>query len=121
MLIVTIDKQNALALLEPHGALTADDFKHAAQVIDPYLAEAGKKLNGIVIHAQRFPGWDSFGAFAGHLKFVRAHEKEIQRVALATDIEVAPYVRPIAQHFIGAEIKVFKFAEFEQAKVWAAG
>ena len=121
MLTVTLDKTNAIAVLVPHGALSADDFKHVASVIAPYLSQTAKKLNGIVIHAERFPGWDSFAAFSSHLRFVRGHEKEIARIALSTDMEVARLVTSIAQHFIKAQIKVFSYADFAQAQAWAAG
>jgi hypothetical protein len=58
MLSVKLDKNRGIAVLEPNGALSKKDFDRAAGVIDPYLEHAAR-LNGLVIHAKRFPGWAS--------------------------------------------------------------
>ncbi|MDF7799686.1 STAS/SEC14 domain-containing protein [Pontiellaceae bacterium B1224] len=84
MLNVTLDKENGIALLEPHGALDRSDFENAVGLIDPYIEEAGK-LNGLIIYTEKFPGWDSFGALVSHLKMIRNHHHEIKRIALVTD------------------------------------
>ena len=84
MLLVEIDEASGIAVLEPSGPLSKDDFELAAKIIDPYIEKSGK-LNGLIIHAESFPGWDSFAALSSHLSFVREHHKIISRVALSTD------------------------------------
>lgn len=120
MLSVQIDAAKSIAVLEPQGALSKDDFERAAKAIDPHIEKAGK-LNGIVVRIQQFPGWDSFGALASHLRFVKGHHRKIGRVALCTDSALGNVAPAIGRHFVQAEIRAFKFAEFDLARSWAAG
>jgi SpoIIAA-like len=107
-------------VLEPQGALSKDDFERAAKAIDPHIEKAGR-LNGIVVRIKEFPGWDSFGALAAHLKFVKGHHRKIARVALCTDSALGAVAPKIGRHFVQAEIRAFKSSELEPAKAWAAG
>jgi hypothetical protein len=120
VLSVEIDAVRGLAVLAPDGALSKEDFERAAKAIDPHLEKSGK-LNGIVVRVQHFPGWDSFGALASHLRFVKAHHRRIARVALCTDSALGNVAPRIAKHFVEAEVRAFKFAEFDRARAWAAG
>ncbi len=120
MLQVEIDKKKGIALLEPDGPLSRDDFESAARLIDPYIEKVGQ-LNGLVIHARSFPGWDSFSGLSSHLKFVREHHKKIARVAFVTDSGVGDFGESVASHFVNAEIKGFPYQQLEQAKKWASG
>jgi len=120
MLSVQVDATRGIAILEPHGALSKDDFARAAKAIDPHLEKNGA-LNGIVVRIEKFPGWDSFGALASHLRFVKGHHRKIARVALCTDSALGAVAPAIARHFVSAEVRAFKYAEFELAKAWVAG
>ena len=106
MLSVKIDEVNGVAMLEPNGPLSKNDFESAAQVIDPYITKTGR-LNGLIIHTQSFPGWDSFAALSSHLRFVKEHHKKISRIALVTDSAIGNLAEPVASHFVNAEIKLF--------------
>ncbi len=117
MLKVDLNAGEGIAVLQPEGELSENDFSNAASIIDPHI-EAHGKLNGIVIHVATFPGWDSFSALVTHLKFVRAHHQKIARVAFATDSSIGGLAENIASHFISAEIKNFSFDELEAAKNW---
>ena len=61
MLTVNLNEIKGIAILEPDGKLSENDFKSAAKIIDPYIKKSGK-LNGIIIHVKSFPGWESFSA-----------------------------------------------------------
>lgn len=117
MLSVEIDEVNGLAILEPDGPLTKGDFESAAKVIDPYI-ENTDQFNGIIIHTEFFPGWDSFAALASHLRFVKEHHKKISRVAISTNSVIGNFSEAVASHFMNAEIKLFSYQELEQAKDW---
>ena len=117
MLSVEIDEVNGLAILEPDGLLTKGDFESAAKVIDPYI-ENTDQFNGIIIHTESFPGWDSFAALASHLRFVKEHHKKISRVAISTNSVIGNFSEAVASHFVNAEIKLFSYQELEQAKDW---
>ncbi|OQX57953.1 MAG: hypothetical protein B5M52_06330 [Helicobacteraceae bacterium 4484_230] len=117
MLKVELDKENAMAVLEPHGALSKEDFDKAAKVIDPFIEETGK-LNGIVIYTESFPGWENFAGLSEHIVFIKNHHQKIRRLAFVTDTSVIEYTKAIAEPFIEAQIKVFPYAEFDKAKAW---
>ena len=57
MLSVQVDKQNRIAILEPQGALSQEDFESASNIIDPYI-DQHVRLDGLIIHTQSLPGWD---------------------------------------------------------------
>lgn len=117
MLNVIMDKENKTVILEPHEALSQEDFENVAKEIDPYI-EAYGGLKGIIIYSETFPGWDSFSAFVLHLKFVHNHHKKVAKLALVTDFTGADVAKSIAQHFVHAEIKHFPFSDMESAKQW---
>lgn len=120
MLSVEIDEVNDIAILEPDGPLSKDDFVQAARIIDPYIEDNGQ-LKGLIIHTESFPGWESFTALSSHLKFVKEHHAKISRVALSTDSALGNFAESIASHFVNAEIKLFSYQDFVQAKNWVAG
>ncbi len=120
MLNVKLDEASAIVILELNGELTSDDFKRACEIIDPYLLKHDC-LQGIIIHVESFPGWDSFSAFISHLNFVKEHHKRVARIALATDSFAANVAESLVSHFVSADIKSFAFNEFEEAKKWVVG
>ena len=117
MLTVTLNKEDSIAIMEPHGALSENDFHLATQAIDPFIEEK-TKLNGIIIYVKSFPGWDSFSALTSHLKFVNDHHKKITHVAFVTDSVVGKFGEHIANHFVKAQVKTFSFDQLESAKEW---
>jgi len=106
-----------ILVVEPRGALSADDFLAIARTIDPYIEERGK-LTGLLVDAPSFPGWDSFGALIQHLKFVRDHHRKIDRVAAVTDNEFLKIAPRIAAHLAHPEIRVFAGNDRAQALAW---
>jgi len=117
MLMTTIDEQHAIATLHPEGVLTEKDFDQAAQIIDPYI-EQRKKLNGLIIYTESFPGWDSFSSLIRHLKFINNHHKKVKHLAFVTDSTVGKLAEKIGNHFVAAEIRTFAFKELEEATKW---
>lgn len=117
MLSVSLDTENNIAIFEPDGPLSESDFQSAAKKVDSLIEESGR-LNGIVIHAKSFPGWDSIAALTSHLRFVKDHHRKLARVALATDSIVAHLAEVFATHFVMAEIKIFSYQEVEDAIQW---
>ena len=120
MLRFELLKDDGILVVEPRDALTADDFRAVSRTIDPYIEERGK-LSGLLVDAPSFPGWDSFGALIEHLKFVRDHHHQIDRVAAVTDNEFLKIAPRIAEHFAHPEIRVFPGAERAQALAWLKG
>ncbi len=119
MLKVELLQDKNIAVLTPSGKLQAADFQQAASTIDPWI-ESNGKLNGIVIAAEEFPGWDSIQGLLAHLKFVRDHHKKINRVAFASDSSMLGFVQSLADHFTSAELKIFTYSSLNEAIDWAS-
>jgi hypothetical protein len=117
MMNITMDKENAIAILEPQDSLEKEDFDAAVKVIDPFIEEHGK-LNGGIISPKSFPGWEDFSAMSRHFTFVKNHHKKVKRLAFVTDSLVGSIAENITGHFVEAEVKTFSFAEMEKAKKW---
>ncbi|HET9025358.1 MAG TPA: STAS/SEC14 domain-containing protein [Burkholderiaceae bacterium] len=113
----SLDMQNGVLHLYPRDALDTDDFAELSQVVDPYILEHGG-LNGLMIEADAFPGWDTFGAMVAHFRFVKDHHRAIRKVALVTDSPVGGALEHLASHFVSAKIKHFGMINREAAKSW---
>jgi hypothetical protein len=117
MLQLTLDSTTGIAVLEPNGTLSKDDFDNASNIVDQYLADH-EKLNGLIIHTEAFPGWESFGAMVKHLQFVKGHHKQLLHVALVTDSKFGDMAEKMAGHFISAEVKHFPYGQLSDAEEW---
>lgn len=117
MLKIEINHDNRTVLLEPEGQLSKHDFESLAEQVDPLIEQSGD-LNGILVHANKFPGWDSFAAFVAHFQFANGHHKHVKKVVLCTDSFIASVAETLGQHFSGAEFKHFHYDELDQAKEW---
>jgi hypothetical protein len=76
--------EEGILLVTPDGPLEAADFERLTKEVEPFIAANGR-LSGLLINAEFFPGWDSFGALLSHLRFVADHHRKIARIAVVTD------------------------------------
>ena len=113
----SLDMKDGVLHLYPKDALDTDDFAELSQVVDPYILEHGG-LNGMIIEADAFPGWDTFGAMAAHFRFVKDHHRAIRKVAIVTDSPVGSAAEHLAAHFVSAKIRHFAMDSREAAKAW---
>jgi hypothetical protein len=104
--------------VEVDEALAARDFEALAATADAWIESHGK-LNGLVVQARNFPGWENLRGLTQHLRFVRDHHEKIGRVALATDSKLAGVAPALARHFVDAEIKRFDYDDVDSATQWA--
>lgn len=104
-------------VVTPSEPLAAEDFATLARVIDPSIERAGP-LNGLLLHATRFPGWRNLGAFLAHLRFVKDHHRKIRRIAVVTDDRVLSVLPNLVRHFVAAEIRQFPAAARDEAMRW---
>jgi hypothetical protein len=104
-------------VLSPQGPLRREDFDSLASVLDPWI-ESHQQLQGLVINAHKFPGWENFGSFIRHIEFVNSHQRKIRRVALAADGILPELMGHIAPHFVEAEVKQFPFENKDEAIRW---
>lgn len=113
----TLDTANAILYVRPLESLERSDFEQLAEVVDPFIDEAGG-LAGLIIDAPEFPGWESFGAVLSHFRFVRDHHKHIKKVGLVTDSAMADIAEQFATHFVSAEVRHFSAGDTEGARDW---
>ena len=110
-------EEQGVLIMQPDGELEAADFERVSARLDPYLQEAGE-LNGVMIVAEHFPGWDDLAALTAHVRFVRDHQAKIRRVALVTSDRLVSSVPRLASRFVGAEVRAFPMQERDEALLW---
>jgi hypothetical protein len=112
-----LDAVNSILVVRPRSALEAADFAQLAKSVDPHIEKTGG-LAGLIVEAPSFPGWESFGALAAHIRFVRDHHKRVRKVAVVTDSAIGSVAERLASHFVAAEIRRFRAGELEAARQW---
>jgi hypothetical protein len=116
--VARIVPERGVLVVDVSHPLRAQDFDAIALTADTWI-EAHGKLNGFVIHARRFPGWENVGALVKHVRFVRDHHRKIARIALAADSAMATMAPSVAEHFVKANVKAFRYDELDRAIEWA--
>ncbi|MFZ0784825.1 MAG: STAS/SEC14 domain-containing protein [Candidatus Acidiferrales bacterium] len=112
-------RESGVLVVEVKQALRAQDFEELSFSADEWIKEHGS-LQGLVIHAREFPGWENFGSFLRHIRFVRDHRQHVNRIAFAADSKLATVAPVFAEIFSGAEVKSFAYDELDIAIAWAA-
>jgi hypothetical protein len=105
-------------VVEIKQALGAEDFDALTATADAWIHAHGS-LNGLVLHAHHFPGWESLQGVIKHIRFVKDHHRTIKRVALVSDARLASLMPQVVEHFVGAELKAFGYDHLEEAVAWA--
>jgi len=117
MLKYELNRSDGILILKPMGPLESTDFEILAGEVDPYILEKGT-LNGLMIYAKSFPGWDNFAAFLSHMKFVKNHHQKIKKIAAVTGSGFLSIMPQIARHFIQAEVRHFDYDDKDTALDW---
>lgn len=117
MLDYELNRAEGILILKPIGPLESTDFGKLVLEVDPYIREKGK-LNGLMIYAKSFPGWENFAAFLSHIKFVKNHHQKIKKIAAVTGNSFLSIVPQVANHFIKAEIRHFDYEDKDAALEW---
>lgn len=109
-------REDEVLAVYPEGPLDDEDFERAAGIVDPVIARRGR-LEGLLVDARGFAGWDDARALLAHLRFVHEHQPKVARFAVIGDqwwLRAAPAIEP----FYGTPIRVFAPAEADAAKAW---
>ncbi|MFQ5635089.1 MAG: STAS/SEC14 domain-containing protein [Gammaproteobacteria bacterium] len=101
----------------PEGPLRSEDFQALGQAVDDYIVSDGA-LNGLMISAEKFPGWEDLGGFLSHVRFVRENSRDIDKVAAVTDSAFLAIMPRIVDLFLGADVRRFEFGERQDAMAW---
>jgi hypothetical protein len=105
-------------VVEVNQALRVEDFNALSLTADEWINAHGE-LQGMVFHALEFPGWDDYGSFFRHMRFVHDYHRKIERIALAADSKFMSLAPRLAEHFVMAEVKSFEYEALEAATAWA--
>lgn len=111
------DKEHGLLQLDVSTPLCADDFMVVSKEVDPWINRVGK-LNGILLHTEKFPGWENLSGFFSHLSFVKHHHKKVDKIAVCANGIFPEMGSRIGKHFVHPEIKHFAFDHVDEAKRW---
>lgn len=117
MLNYELNRMDSILIIKPVGSLESTDFEKLIQEVDPYIEEEGK-LNGLMVYAESFPGWDNFAAFLSHIKFVKNHHQKIKKIAAVTGSGFLSIMPQVANHFVKAEIRHFDYNDKDAALNW---
>ena len=112
-----LNSEKGILVLKPQGPLEAEDFAAIARETDAYIEKQGE-LNGLMIVAEKFPGWEDVQGFIAHVKFVRDHHKKIKKVAFVSDSKFFEFVPRLAEHFVSADVKHFDSVDEKAAFEW---
>lgn len=110
--------ERGVIVVEVKEPLRAQDFDALALTADTWIEGHGD-LQGLIIHAREFPGWENLGSLVRHVRFVRDHHRKVKRIALAVDSKLASVAPLIGEHFVKAEVKSFGYDELDAAITWA--
>lgn len=112
--------ESGILVVRPKGRLSEKDFASLSANADEYIRTHGA-LKGLVICAEKFPGWENLDGFIAHFKFVRDHHRKISKVAFVSDSDVLALLPILASHFISAEVRHFKASDENAAISWISG
>jgi hypothetical protein len=113
----SFDQEKGLLEVEIEAPLNSLNFEVMSSTVDSYILN-NKNLNGLLIHAKRFPGWKNLGSFISYIKFMKSHRKKIKKVALVTNSKLANIVPRFSDYFMNADIKNFAFKDLKKARKW---
>jgi hypothetical protein len=117
MIHIKLDEDAGIVTVTPSAPLNEGDFTLLASEVDPYIEKEGK-LNGLIIQIESFPGWEDFAGLLSHLKFVREHHKNIEKVAAVSDGKIVSIMPRIVDHFVNAKVKYFPYESLDEAILW---
>lgn len=110
-------RDKGILVIMPEGPLRTDDFQALGKAVDDYIVGEGA-LNGVMISAEKFPGWEDFAGFLSHLRFVKENNRDIDKVAAVTDSAFLSIMPRVVDYFISADVRHFPYGEREAAMAW---
>jgi tRNA U38,U39,U40 pseudouridine synthase TruA len=117
MLQYELDRVDGILILKPTGPLESADFEKLVREVDPYIEDKGK-LNGLMIYAKSFPGWEDFASFLSHVRFVRNHHRKVKKIAAVTERGFLSIMPQVAKHFVQADVRHFDYQDRDAAEAW---
>ena len=110
-------RDEGILAVTPVDVLESNDFERLRLLVDPYIEEHGE-LQGLLIDAESFPGWEDFSSMLSHLSFVSNYQEKIKRVAAVTDSGFLAILPKVADYFTAAEVRHFDYRDRDKALSW---
>lgn len=117
MLTYQILEDENILVIEPMASLSKEDLDALTKDVDMHLLRTGV-LNGILIHASKFPGWESIGSMLAYFRFLREYHHSFKKVALVSDSLIASIMPRFMRYCASVEVKGFAFDEKVKAMAW---
>lgn len=117
MVNLNLNKDLGYAILSVNGPIAKKDIEELTQEVDHYL-EDHDTLAGLIIKAKKFPGWENLDSFIKHIKFVKDHHQDIEKVGFISEDNILQKVPELANHFVNAELKQFGDGKMDEATEW---
>lgn len=117
MIDISYDAATGILRLRPHGPISDADVAGLRRTLTEALAGAAG-LKGLLVDAERFPGWQDFAAFAGHMGVIRDFHGRIAKLALVSDAAFATGAELIGRHVLGVDARHFAQADHDAALAW---
>jgi hypothetical protein len=110
-------RDDGILVVSPADKLETTDFERLRLLTDSYIEEHGD-LNGLLIDADPFVGWEDFSSMLSHIRFVRNYHEKIERVAAVTDNRFLAILPSVADYFVAAEVRHFNYQDRDEALNW---
>ena len=111
--------ESGVVVVEVSQPLRTQDFDALGLTVDSWL-DAHERLQGLVLHARAFPGWENIGGLVRHIRFVHDHHRTVRKVAVVVDGPLGTLAPSLAEHFVKAEVRGFGGDQLDDAVAWAA-
>jgi hypothetical protein len=105
-------------LIELRVRLSREDLDAIREISSRWI-RAGGRLQSLVFHGARFPGWEDPGSLESHWRFLRDELPGIRRVAVATSGPLGAHFSFIGRDIVDAEIRLFSPNQLYDALSWA--
>lgn len=116
-LFCQFDEIHGVLLLDIKNRLNEEDFDAISSIIDPYFAAKGE-LDGIIIHARKFPYWKGSKNRSEYLNFASQNHRKFKKCAFCMGGFFTKIIVNFAKEKAYPEVKMFKYKQIEQAQDW---
>ena len=103
MLKIIEDDAHDCFVLEPSGSLRKADLDALTERFNARVARADRSRTWSSTR-RSFPTWSDFARAAEHIRFIRDHHRQIEKVALVSDARILDFAPRVARLFVAARI-----------------
>ena len=120
MLTITEDDAHGCFVLEPVGQPAQGRPRRADRALRRQGRRGATGSRTSSSSRRAFPTWSNFAALLEHLRFIRDHHRQIEKVALVSDARALDIAPRIARLFVSARLRHFPADALDEALAWVA-